>query len=63
VKLEFYYKINDFLSTAEKNTNEILGFRRSVDKVFTFLVCYVAYIDSLLWTFRDSLFTEGGTVR
>ena len=64
MNLEFYHKINDFLSTVEKNSNENLGFRHGVDKVFTFLGCYVAYIDSRLLTFRDSLFTfEGGTVR
>lgn len=58
---EFYYKINDFLSTAERNSNEILGFHCDVDEVFTFLGCYVAYIDSRLPTFRDSVFTFEGS--
>jgi len=64
MNLEFYYEINDFLGTAEKNSNEILDFRRGVDTMFTFLVCYVACIDSRLSTFRDNLFNfEGDTIR
>jgi hypothetical protein len=64
MNLESYYKNNHFLSTAEKNSNEILGFRRGVNTVFTFLVCHVAYIDNRLSTFVDSLFTfQGGTLR
>jgi hypothetical protein len=64
VKLELYHKINDFLSTVEKKSNEILGLRHGVDTVFTLLGCYVAYIDRRLLTFRDSIFTfQGGTFR
>jgi hypothetical protein len=64
VNLEFYYKINDFLSTVEENSKENLGFRHSVDTVFTFLGCYIAYIDSRLLMFRNSLFSfDVGTVR
>ena len=60
---EFYYEINDFISTAERTSNEILGFHCDIVAVFTFLGCYVAYIDSRLPTFRDSVFTfEGSTV-